>query len=316
LDTSFRILLQAAVQAAAAFDASVRYMRSSLTITFSVVPILLDKADRSAARKLSGLALLRQAGAVAAPGAELEVAEVVAVPHAPPAAVAVAAAAPDAQLELAAVVAVRHALPAAMAAPGAELEVAEVVAVPHAPPAAVAAPDAQLQEEAVAARPAAVLGPPAALEFLASRDARLVLARGRSEMTAATATHAHQADVTKALGLRTAGVPAFPPAPASLAIASVLEALARAEAVTARCWTGSATCPGPPLPRSVRSRLEQAKQLVASFVARVAPLSRPAGAVGSACHGRASLLLPARCRAGSVTYPVPPLPRSVRPRLE
>jgi hypothetical protein len=256
-------------------------MRSSRTITFSVVPILLDKADRSAARKLSGLALLRQAAAVVAPGAELEVAEVVAVPHAPPAAVAVAAApdaqlelaavaavphappaavavaaAPDAQLELAAVVAVRHALPAAVAAPGAEPEVAEVVAVPHAPPAAVAAPDAQLQEEAVAARPAAVLGPPAALEVLASRDARLVLARGPSEMTAATATHAHQADVTKALGLRTAGVPAFPPAPASLAIASVLEALAKAEAVTARCWTGSATYPGPPLPRSVRSRLE------------------------------------------------------------
>jgi hypothetical protein len=221
-------------------------MRSSRTITFSVVPILLDKADRSAARKLSGLALPRQAAAVVAPGAELEVAEVVAVPHAPPAAVAVAAAAPDAQLELAAVVAVRHALPAAVAAPGAE---PEVVAVPHAPPAAVAAPDAQ-------ARPAAVLGPPAALEVLASRDARLVLARGRSEMTAATATHAHQADVTKALGLRTAGVTAFPPAPASLAIASVLEALAKAEAVTARCWTGSATCPGPPLPRSVRSRLE------------------------------------------------------------
>jgi hypothetical protein len=262
---------------------------------------LLDKADRSAARKLSGLALLRQAAAVVAPGAELEVAEVVAVPHAPPAAVAVAAA-PDAQLELAAVVAAPHAPPVAWAAPGAELEVAEVVAVPHAPPAAVAvaaAPDAQLelaavvavphappvamaapgaelevaavphappaavavadaqlQEEAVAARPAAVLGPPAALEVLASRDAPLVLARGRSEMTAATATHAHQADVTKALGLRTAGIPAFPPAPASLAIASVLEALAKAEAVTARCRTGSATYPGPPLPRSVRSRPE------------------------------------------------------------
>jgi hypothetical protein len=280
-------------------------MRSSRTITFSVVPILLDKADRSAARKLSGLALLRQAAAVvapgaelevaevvavphappaavamaaapdaqlelaavvavphappvamAAPGAELEVAEVVAVPHAPPAAVAVAAAAPDAQLELAAVAAVPHAPPVAMAAPDAELEVAEAVAVPHAPPAAMAAPDAQLQEETVAARPAAVLGPPAALEVLASRDARLVLARGRSEMTAATATHAHQADVTKARGLRTAGVPAFPRAPASLAIASVLEALAKAEAVTARCWTGSATYPGPPLPRSVRSRLE------------------------------------------------------------
>jgi hypothetical protein len=87
---------------------------------------LLDKADRSAARKLSGLALLRRAAAVVAPGAELEVAEVVAVPHAPPAAVAVAvAAAPDAQLELAAV--------------------AAVAAVPHAPPAAMAAPDAQLQ---------------------------------------------------------------------------------------------------------------------------------------------------------------------------
>jgi hypothetical protein len=285
-------------------------MRSSRTITFSVVPILLDKADRSAARKLSGLALLRQAAAVVAPGAELEVAEVVAVPHAPPAAVAVAvavaadaqlelaavvavphappaavavaaaapdaqlelaavaavphappaavavAAAPDAQLELAAVAAVPHAPPVAMAAPGAELEVAEAVAVPHAPPAAMAAPDAQLQEETVAARPAAVLGPPAALEVLASRDARLVLARGRSEMTAATATHAHQADVTKALGSRTAGVPAFPRAPASLAIASVLEALAKAEAVTARCWTGSATYPGPLLHRSVRSRLE------------------------------------------------------------
>jgi hypothetical protein len=75
---------------------------------------LLDKADRSAARSLSGPALQRRAVVAAV------------APDAPPAVAAVAVA-PDAP------------------------QAAAVVAVRTAPPAVVAVPDAQLQEETVAA---------------------------------------------------------------------------------------------------------------------------------------------------------------------
>jgi hypothetical protein len=107
-------MLQAAVQ----WGRNLRWFgslqRSSRTISLPVLSILLDTADRSAARRLSGPALLRQAAEVAAPDAQPEAAVV--------------------------------------AAPGVELEAAAVVAERHAPPAAaVAAPGAELEEEAVAA---------------------------------------------------------------------------------------------------------------------------------------------------------------------
>jgi hypothetical protein len=64
------------------------------------------------------------------------------------------------------------------------------------------------------------------------------------------------------------------------------------EAVTVRCWASSATFLGPSLSRPVRSQLEVAKLLVASFSAGVALRPRLAGAVRSACRDRVWLLLP------------------------